>query len=77
VKKVESITMNAGVEFENHKTVLYVTERCVFKLKENGLELIEIAPGLDIKKDILEHLDFSPSVAEELKEMPKICFETE
>ncbi|WP_104372065.1 CoA-transferase [Desulfocucumis palustris] len=75
VKNVECITMNAGVEFENHKTVLYITERCVFKLKENRLELVEIAPGLDIKKDVLDLLDFKPLIAEDLKEMPQICFE--
>jgi propionate CoA-transferase len=69
--------MNAGVEFENNKTVLYVTERCVFKLKENGLEIIEIAPGIDLKKDILDLLDFTPTIAEDLKVMPKICFEIE
>jgi propionate CoA-transferase len=75
VKQVECITMNADVEFKNHKTVLYVTERCVFKLKEDGIELIEIAPGLDLKKDILDFLDFEPSVAAELKEMPASCFD--
>lgn len=77
VKSVESISMNAEVEFNNHKTVIYVTERCVLKRIETGLEIIEIAPGLDLKKDILDLLDFTPSVAENLKEMPKICFETE
>ncbi|HWP67717.1 MAG TPA: CoA-transferase [Rectinemataceae bacterium] len=76
VKKVECITMNADVEFKNHKTVLYITERCVFKLGAKGLELIEIAPGLDLKKDILDLLDFSVSIAEDLKEMPRACFET-
>lgn len=77
VNNVESISMNAGVEFENNKTVIYVTERCVFKLKENGIELIEIAPGLDLQKDILAHLAFKPDIAEDLKEMPGICFEME
>lgn len=77
VKRVESISMNAGVEYGNNKTVIYVTERCVFKLRENGLELIEIAPGLDLKKDILDHLDFEPAVAADLKEMPAACFKTE
>ncbi|HWQ77409.1 MAG TPA: CoA-transferase [Anaerovoracaceae bacterium] len=75
VKNVECITMNAGVEFENRKTVLYITERCVFKLKESGIEIVEVAPGLDLKKDILDLLDFTPTVAEDLKEMPKVCFE--
>jgi propionate CoA-transferase len=77
VKTVESISMNAGVEFENNKTVLYITERCVFRLNKDGIELIEIAPGLDPKKDVLDLLDFIPSVAKDLKEMPKICFEVE
>jgi propionate CoA-transferase len=76
VKKVECITMNAGVEFKNRKTVLYITERCVFQLKERGLEVVEIAPGLDLKKDILDLLDVAVPVAEDLREMPKTCFET-
>jgi propionate CoA-transferase len=77
VKKVECITMNAEIEFNNHKTVLYVTERCVFRLGKNGLELIETAPGLDLQKDILDLLDFRPVIAKDLKEMPPICFEAE
>ncbi|HWQ79641.1 MAG TPA: CoA-transferase [Anaerovoracaceae bacterium] len=77
VKQVECITMNADVEFNNHKTVYYITERCVFKLRESGLELIEIAPGLDLKKDVLDHLDFAPSVSEDLREMPAACFAVE
>jgi len=76
VEDVESISMNAGVEFANNKTVLYITERCVFKLIDGGLEIVEIAPGLDLQSDILDHLDFTPSVAQDIKEMPKICFET-
>jgi len=76
-KQVECISMNAGVEFKNHKTVLYITERCVFKLGEKGIELVEIAPHLDIRKDVLDLLDFAVPVAEDLKEMPKACFETE
>ena len=42
--------------------VLYVTERCVFRLTENGLELVEVAPGIDIDRDILAHMDFAPIV---------------
>jgi propionate CoA-transferase len=68
--------MNAGVEFKNRKSVLYITERCVFQLAERGLEVVEIAPGLDLKKDVLDLLDFAVPVAEDLKEMPKTCFDT-
>ena len=42
------------------KPVLYVTERCVFRLTAAGLELIEVAPGIDIERDILAHMDFPP-----------------
>jgi propionate CoA-transferase len=42
--------------------VLYVTERCVFALRPNGLELTEVAPGIDIERDILALMDFKPSI---------------
>ena len=42
--------------------MLYVTERCVLRLTLDGLELIEVAPGVDIQRDILDRMDFSPIV---------------
>jgi propionate CoA-transferase len=42
--------------------VLYVTERCVFALCEEGIELIEVAPGIDIEKQILALMDFKPVI---------------
>ena len=42
--------------------MLYVTERCVFRLTLDGLELIEVAPGVDIQRDILDRMDFTPIV---------------
>ncbi|MBV5331125.1 3-oxoacid CoA-transferase, partial [bacterium] len=54
--------------------VLYITERAVFCLKEDGLHLTEIAPGLDVEKDVLAHMDFRPIVDPELKAMDPELF---
>lgn len=53
----------------NNQDVVYVTERCVFRLGENGLVLTEIAPGIDLQTQILDLLDFKIEVAEDLKIM--------
>jgi propionate CoA-transferase len=62
VKKVEQITFNGGYAAETGQPVLYVTERCVFRRGPEGMELAEIAPGIDIERDILAHMDFEPIV---------------
>ncbi len=62
VNEVEHRTFSGPYAAENGKDVLYVTERCVFRLTREGLELIEIAPGVDIKHDILDRMDFEPIV---------------
>lgn len=59
------------------KEVLYVTERAVFKLSPDGLVLTEIAPGVDLHKDILSKLEFRPKVAAELKVMEPPLFKPE
>ncbi len=62
VKAVEQITFNGGYATESGQPVLYVTERCVFRRGREGMELIEVAPGIDIERDILAHMDFKPIV---------------
>jgi propionate CoA-transferase len=62
VKKVEQITFNGAYAAEIGQPVLYVTERCVFRRGAGGMELIEVAPGIDIERDILAHMDFKPRV---------------
>lgn len=51
------------------KNVLYMTERAVFKLAADGIELVEIAPGFDLEKDVLTQMEFRPSISSNLKEM--------
>jgi propionate CoA-transferase len=62
VKRVEQITFNGGYASETGQPVLYVTERCVFRRGPEGMELSEVAPGIDIERDILAHMDFKPIV---------------
>jgi propionate CoA-transferase len=60
VDVVEHRTFSGSQAARWKKDVLYVTERCVFRLCEEGLELIEIAPGVDLQRDILDRMDFVP-----------------
>jgi propionate CoA-transferase len=60
VDEVEHRTFSGPQALKRGMTVLYVTERCVFRLCPQGLELIEIAPGIDLQKDILDKMDFVP-----------------
>ncbi|MBS1191857.1 MAG: acyl CoA:acetate/3-ketoacid CoA transferase [Rhodocyclaceae bacterium] len=60
VWEVEHRTFSGSQAAKWGKEVLYVTERCVFRLGTEGLELIEIAPGVDLQKDILNRMDFVP-----------------
>ena len=62
VRQVEHRTFSGQYAVESAQTVLYVTERCVFRLTRQGLELVEIAPGVDLQRDILERMDFEPIV---------------
>jgi len=65
VQEVEQRSFSGPVAASSGKTVLYITERCVFRLCKHGLELIEIAPGVDIEHDILQHMEFVPILKRE------------
>ena len=62
VDQVEHITFSGEYARETGQPVLYVTERCVFSMGPNGMELIEVAPGIDVENDILDHMDFTPYI---------------
>lgn len=74
VKKVEQITFSAKYANETEQEVLYITERCVFRLTKEGLMLIEIAPGVDLERDILGNMDFIPIIPEKLEMMDERIF---
>ena len=62
VEAVEHVTFSGKFASARGQSVLYVTERCVFALRPDGLELVEVAPGVDIERDILALMDFKPIV---------------
>jgi propionate CoA-transferase len=74
VPEVEQITYSGRYGRERHQKVLYVTERAVFRLAADGPELIEIAPGIDVERDILARMGFRPVIAKELRVMDARLF---
>lgn len=74
VKKVKQITFSGKNAIEKGQKVMYITERGVFRLTKNGLELIEIAKGINLEKDILAKMEFVPKISSELKLMDERIF---
>ncbi|NDP62234.1 acyl CoA:acetate/3-ketoacid CoA transferase [Polaromonas sp.] len=78
VQHVEHRTFSGREACRRGQRVLYVTERCVFELKADGgqgrLELIEIAPGVNLERDVLGQMDFMPAISPQLKLMDAALF---
>jgi acyl CoA:acetate/3-ketoacid CoA transferase len=73
VEHVERITFAAAYARRTGQEVLYITERAVFRLAGQGLELIEVAPGIEIERDILPYMDFRPHIGS-VSTMPASVF---
>lgn len=77
IPSVEQITFSGNFARDNGKLITYVTERAVFELRSEGLTLTEIAPGIDLDKDVLEQMEFRPLIAKDLKIMDEKIFKDE
>jgi propionate CoA-transferase len=62
VEQVEHVTFSGPYAALRGQKVLYITERCVFSLGPEGLELTEVAPGIDIERDIVAQMEFAPII---------------
>jgi propionate CoA-transferase len=78
VSTVEQVTYSGALAAQNGQRALYVTERAVFTRNDAGkLELIEVAPGIELERDIFAHMKFRPAVSSSLREMDARIFRPE
>ena len=73
-KQVEQISFSGKFARLKGQNVMFVTERAVFELRQEGVVLTEIAPGIDLEKDVLTLMDFRPIISDHLKRMDEAIF---
>jgi propionate CoA-transferase len=74
VDQVEHRTYSGEYAFARGQEALYVTERCVFRLVQGGLELVEVAPGIDVERDVMAQMAFRPQISAHLSSMDARIF---
>jgi len=74
VEHVEQICYNGAFARRERREAVFVTERAVFRVAAEGLELVEVAPGIDIERDIIAHMTFRPTVARDVRPMDPRLF---
>jgi propionate CoA-transferase len=77
VSKLQQMSYNGPYARERNQTTLFVTERAVFRAIDGALELIEIAPGIDLERDVLDHMAFRPVISPDLRLMDERLFRPE
>jgi propionate CoA-transferase len=74
VREIEQICYSGPFAADQHRTAVFVTERVVFQVTGGELEVIEVAPGVDLDKDVLRHMAFRPRISQTLREMDARIF---
>jgi propionate CoA-transferase len=77
VSTLQQVSYNGEFADQRGQEALYITERAVFRKKDGQLELVEIAPGVDLDRDILSQMDFAPLISPDLKLMDARLFQQE
>lgn len=77
VNRLQQVSYSGPFADERGQEVLYVTERAVFTKRNGQLELIEIAPGVDLQQDVLSQMDFQPKISDDLRTMDSRLFSNE
>lgn len=77
VEAIEQISYSGPFAREEGREAVFVTERAVFRVADGALELIEIAPGIDLERDVLARMAFRPKMAQDLKPMDSRIFRPE
>lgn len=77
VERIQHMTFSGAHALAHAHEILYITERCVFRLAADGLELVEVAPGIDIERDVLALMDFRPIVRKDPAPMDERIFAPE
>ena len=77
VSELEQVSYNGAYAASLGQNVLFVTERAVFARRPEGLTLVEIAPGIDVERDVLAHMGFTPLIAPDLKVMDTRLFSSD
>src|SRR3990172_8188213 len=76
VPRVRQISFNGHLARERGQQVRYITERAVFALEDDGLVLTEVAPGIDVEREVLSRMGFRPRVADDLRAMDRRLYAT-
>jgi propionate CoA-transferase len=77
VESVDQISFSGPRAVAQGQEIVYVTERCVLRLEREGVTVTELAPGVDLKRDVLSEAEFPLRVANDLRKMDPALFQPE